>query len=128
MSPRPSPATNWPTRSAGSPTGTRCFPSAWPVSCSTHSPARARRAASRRRVPGQKTPIKGAQRMAETWLRIVTYRTTQGSGEARKYLTDGLQDVLRQLGGTPGFRGGHWAHDPEGLTIAAVTNWGSRDA
>jgi len=66
--------------------------------------------------------------MAETWLRIVTYKTTQGSGEARKYLTDSLQDVLRNLGGTTGFRGGHWAHDAEGLTLAAVTNWGSRDA
>jgi hypothetical protein len=66
--------------------------------------------------------------MAETWLRIVTYRTTQGSGEARKYLTDSLQDVLRKLGGTPGFRGGHWACDPEGLTLAAVTNWSSREA
>jgi hypothetical protein len=66
--------------------------------------------------------------MAETWLRIVTYKTTQGSGEARKYLTDTLQDVLRTLGGTTGFRGGHWAHDPNGLTLAAVTNWASREA
>jgi hypothetical protein len=66
--------------------------------------------------------------MAETWLRIVTYRTTKSSAEARKYLTDSLQDVLRNLGGTPGFRGGHWAHDPDGLTLAAVTNWSSRDA
>jgi hypothetical protein len=66
--------------------------------------------------------------MAETWLRIVTYKTTRGSSEARTYITDGLQDVLRKLGGTPGFRGGHWAHDQEGLTIAAVTNWSSREA
>lgn len=66
--------------------------------------------------------------MAETWLRIVTYKTKKGSGDGRKYLTDSLQDVLRNLGGTPGFRGGHWAHDPDGTTIAAVTNWSSRDA
>jgi hypothetical protein len=66
--------------------------------------------------------------MAETWLRIVTYRTTQGSGEARRYLTECFQRMHREFGRTPGFRGGHWAHDPDGLVLAAVTNWASREA
>jgi hypothetical protein len=66
--------------------------------------------------------------MAETWLRIVTYRTSPGSDDGRRYVTDGLQRVQREFGRTLGFRGGHWAHDADGEILAAVTNWASREA
>lgn len=67
--------------------------------------------------------------MAETWLRIVTYDVaTGGSKESRDYVTDGLQDVVRMLGSKNGFRGGHWGHDQETGSLAAITNWASRDA
>lgn len=66
--------------------------------------------------------------MSETWLRIVTYRAPDGDGDAREYITESLQEVHRNLRKSPGFRGGRWAHDPDGTTLAAITYWSSREA
>jgi hypothetical protein len=66
--------------------------------------------------------------MSETWLRIVTYRAPEGDNDAREYITESLQEVHRNLRKLPEFRGGRWAHDPDGTTLAAITYWGSREA
>ncbi|MGQ0845843.1 MAG: hypothetical protein ACT4QF_17110 [Sporichthyaceae bacterium] len=61
--------------------------------------------------------------MAETWLRIVTYRADAGGKDGREYLEQSLQDTIRMLESKDGFRGGHWGHDADGDIMAAVTNW-----
>jgi hypothetical protein len=63
--------------------------------------------------------------MAETWLRIVTYRVAGAGTDAEEYLEQNIQDTIRMLESKAGFRGGHWGHDPEAKVMAAVTNWES---
>jgi heme-degrading monooxygenase HmoA len=67
--------------------------------------------------------------MAETWLRVATYASDgSGSDEFLEYMESSIHHVVRRLEKQTGFRGGHWGHDPETGTIAAVTHWASRAA
>ncbi|MGQ0464027.1 MAG: antibiotic biosynthesis monooxygenase [Sporichthyaceae bacterium] len=66
--------------------------------------------------------------MAETWLRIVTYNADGGKKGSREYLEQSLQDTIRMLQSTSGFRGGHWGQDEDANVLAAVTNWETREA
>lgn len=61
--------------------------------------------------------------MAQTWLRIVTYRTDATDADGREYLEQSLQDTIRMLETKSGFRGGHWGQDPDAHIMAAVTSW-----
>ncbi len=67
--------------------------------------------------------------MAETWLRVATY-TPAGSGseDFLNYMESSVQSVVTRLEKQPGFRGGHWGHDPASGGVAAVTHWSSRTA
>lgn len=67
--------------------------------------------------------------MAETWLRVATYARDGSDGdEFLDYMEKSVQHVVKRLEKQPGFRGGHWGHDPETGTVAAVTHWASRRA
>lgn len=66
--------------------------------------------------------------MAETWLRIVTYSADGGKEGSREYLAQSLQDTIRMLESKSGFRGGHWGVDADANTLAAVTNWETRES
>lgn len=66
--------------------------------------------------------------MAETWLRIVTYRVAGAGEDAQEYLEQNVQDTIRMLESKAGFRGGHWGYDPDAKVMAAVTNWEDLEA
>ncbi len=67
--------------------------------------------------------------IAETWLRVVTYRAERPDcAEAVEYIGSTVPRVLRSLERRPGFRTGHWGYEPGGTALAAVTHWASREA
>lgn len=67
--------------------------------------------------------------MAETWMRVVIYRShsTEESAGA-EYLRTSTRDTLRLLEGQPGFKLGYWGHNPSAGEMAAVTYWESLES
>lgn len=67
--------------------------------------------------------------MAETWMRVVIYRSVAGSDpHAADYLKDSTRDTVRLLEKQPGFKLGYWGHNHAAEEMAAVTYWDSLGA
>lgn len=64
--------------------------------------------------------------MAETWLRVVIYRMSDGDDQQRAdYVKSITQNALRVLEKQPGFQLGYWGQNAAAGTMGAITYWDS---
>ena len=77
-----------------------------------------------RGVPGDP-----AYPVAETWLRVVTYRAEEPQEQGiADYIRATGRGVVAMLEGMPGFQVGYWGEDPTTGTVTALSYWDSLDA
>lgn len=66
--------------------------------------------------------------MTDMWLRVVLFDCDRpGDADTLNYMQSSIKDTIRRLRAHAGFKGGQWGADPEAGTLAAVTQWATRD-